>query len=281
MHELLALLAGELRGAKCENARLDAELLMAHVLGVQRGWLYAHRDESLTKAQAALAQQLVARRANAEPLAQIIGRREFWSLSLNVNRHVLTPRPETECLVEAVLRLPLSECCEFVDAGTGSGAIALALLSERPAWQGTAIDADPDALAVCHENAQRLKLAKRLHIVRGDWLQSLSLHSIDLIVSNPPYIAASDPHLQTPELGFEPLHALASGSGGLDALREIIAAASTHLNKNGVLAVEHGYDQQQAVVALCRKNNLRVLECGRDLAGQARYVIATMSSSAS
>ncbi|NNC55498.1 MAG: peptide chain release factor N(5)-glutamine methyltransferase, partial [Pseudomonadales bacterium] len=169
LHEVLASLVASLRRANCDTARLDAELLLAQALGVSRSFIYAHRDDVITQQQLATAQQLIARRAEGEPVAHIIGEREFWSLPLQVDRRVLTPRPETECLVEAVLGLQLGASCSFIDAGTGSGAIALALLSEQPAWQGIALDIDSEALAVCKANALALGFANRLQIVRGHW----------------------------------------------------------------------------------------------------------------
>ncbi|MGB5326334.1 MAG: peptide chain release factor N(5)-glutamine methyltransferase [Pseudomonadales bacterium] len=271
---LLAELRNALTVAACTSAQLDAELLLAHARGVPRGWLYAHGDAMVDNALLHAARELVARRAAGEPLAYIVGHREFWSMALQVDARVLVPRPETECMVEAVLALDLPAQGIFVDAGTGSAAIALALASGLPGWRGVALDYDQAALQVCRANIRRLGREACLLSLRGDWLACFAAQSLNLVVANPPYIAARDPHLDARELRFEPARALASGPDGLDALRMISSQAPACLVKGGYLAVEHGFKQQPAVVRLMESNGLRVVQRGNDLAGQPRYVLA-------
>lgn len=225
----------------------EAELLLAHALGVNRTWLFMHRDDPLAPAQVAAFDALAARRAAGEPVAYLIGRRGFWAFDLVVTPDTLIPRPETERLVELALeRLPPDEPLRLADLGTGSGAIALALAYERRNAQVVATDASAPALEVARTNARLLKLAN-VEFRLGDWLQPLAGERYHLIASNPPYIAEGDPHLMRGDLRHEPARALSSGRDGLDALSTIIHDAPAHLLPGGWLVLEHGYDQGDAV----------------------------------
>lgn len=261
-------LADALRSARALGLdRLDAQLLLAHVLQRPRAWLIAHDEDPLEPALAARFHALCLRRADAEPLAYLTGEREFHGLPLAVGPGVLVPRPETEHLVEwALERLAGLPCPTVADLGTGSGAIALALARACPQAQVTAVERSPQALAIAQANGQRLGLAVQWRA--GDWWQPLAGQRFDLVVSNPPYIAAADPHL--PALRHEPLAALAAGADGLDDLRSIVSGAAAHLQPGGWLLVEHGHDQGGAVRALLAQQGLAHPQTRRDLAGLER-----------
>jgi release factor glutamine methyltransferase len=251
--------------------KLDAHLLMAFCTGRSRTWLIAHDDSLLPADQEALFLDLFTRRAAGEPLAYLLGEKEFHGLNLKVNAHVLVPRPDTEVLVEwalEVLRTELSAHAapRVIDLGCGSGAIALALKHACPRAQVTALDASPEALTVARRNAATLKLDVRF--VGGHWWQAVAGERFDLALSNPPYIAAADPHLAA--LHHEPAMALTSGPDGLDALREITMGAGAHLSKNAWLLLEHGHDQAVAVQALLGQSGHRELQSRQDLAGHLR-----------
>ena len=259
--------------------RLDAQLLLLHVLGqppTRRGWLLAHDTDLLPDAHAATLNQLLQRRLAGEPLAYLTGYKEFFGLDLQVDARVLVPRPDTETLVHwalDVLALPsgaarAQQPARVLDLGTGSGAIALALKASLPTLHVVAVDLSADALAVAQSNAQRLQLDLRLG--QGAWFAGLPDVStkFDCIVSNPPYIAAQDPHLAT--LTHEPVQALTSGADGLDDLRHVIAHAPAHLRNNGWLLLEHGYDQAAAVRQLLQAAGFRQLQSRQDLAGIER-----------
>jgi release factor glutamine methyltransferase len=229
--------------------RLDASLLLMHVLDRNHAWLFAHADDEVSLEQATAFNELVTRRAEGEPVAYLIGRRDFWSLELEVTPATLIPRPETELLVElALARIPSDRPCSVADLGTGSGAIALAIASERPMAAVVATDASEDALHVARRNADRLG-KERVRFVRGDWLAPLAGEAFDLIVSNPPYIESGDAHLSQGDLRYEPATALASGIDGLDDIRHIVSRAPGHLHPGGWLLVEHGWNQGDAVRA--------------------------------
>jgi release factor glutamine methyltransferase len=255
------------------SPRLDAELLLARVLRKDRGFLYAYPELCPGDAERTAFAGLLARRAQGEPMAYILGSREFRDLELRVTPATLIPRPETELLVEqALLRIPRQATARVADLGTGSGAVALALARERPRAWVTATDADPEALQVAAGNARRLGIAN-LELALGSWYEPLAGARFDLIVSNPPYIPASDPHLGRGDLRFEPRAALAAGPLGLDALTEIIAGAMAHLQPGGRLLLEHGYDQAEAVSGLLREAGFRDIEGLEDLAGQPRVAL--------
>jgi release factor glutamine methyltransferase len=248
---------------------LDAELLLAHVMGASRARLRSHPEDAATPDVAAQFVALLARRARGEPLAYITGHRDFWTLSLQVSPAVLVPRPETELLVERALELFPAPPIRAADLGTGSGAIALALASERPGWQVMATDASEQALAVARGNAQALGL-QRVSFLAGNWLAPLQGQRCHLIVSNPPYIAADDPALAQPALQHEPAMALASGPEGLDALRLIVRDAPAHLERGGWLLLEHGASQADAVARELVVRGFRHVRSRTDLSGHER-----------
>lgn len=256
-----------------EGAALDAQLLLAHALERSRAWLLAHADAPLDAAAQARFAALLARRVAGEPLAYITGQKEFWSLVLHVSPAVLVPRPETELLVERALALLPAAAARVADLGTGSGAIALALASERPGWQVTATDQSEAALAVASGNARALGLPD-IRFLAGDWYAPLAGERFDLLASNPPYIAESDPALRDLALQHEPRAALGSGVGGLDALEQIIAGAARHLVPRGWLLLEHGAGQAAAVARMLVAQGFTHVRCHADLAGLPRVTEA-------
>ena len=248
-----------------ESARREAEMLLEHVLGKGRAWLFSHADEVPGVEVVAGFCQLLARRVQGEPLAYLIGHAGFWTLDLLVSSATLIPRPETELLVELALeRLPPDESLRIADLGTGSGAIALALASERPHAQVVATDASATALEVAQENARRNQLPNA-DFREGDWFAPLRAERFHMIVSNPPYIAEGDPHLFRGDLRFEPATALSSGRDGLDAIRHLAAQAPHHLRAGGWLLLEHGHDQGAAVRELLRTAGFVEVETRQDL----------------
>lgn len=247
LDQALRVATGRLPGP---DARHEAEHLLLHVLGRDRAWLFAHGDDALPAESAAAFEDLLARRMVGEPLAYLLRRRGFWTLDLQVSPATLIPRPETERLVElALARLPPDHALRVADLGTGSGAIALAIASERPLAQLVATDISAEALDVAGANAQANGIAN-VAFRHGSWLAPLAGERFDLIASNPPYIAEDDPHLAQGDLRFEPPSALSSGRDGLDAVRAIVLAAPDHLVPGGWLLLEHGWDQGAPVRAL-------------------------------
>ncbi|MEJ2382539.1 MAG: peptide chain release factor N(5)-glutamine methyltransferase [Gammaproteobacteria bacterium] len=249
-----------------------AQRLAAHesVLGRDRAHLHAWPDKELEPVQCERFERLIRRRVAGEPVAHLTGEREFWSLPLAVTVDTLIPRPDTERLVELALeRLPPGAPCRIADLGTGSGAIALALASERPDCRITATDRSPAALAVAARNARRLALTN-VEFLHGDWCEALGSRRFHLIAANPPYICANDPHLGRGDLRFEPREALLSGSDGLDAIRRIAACALAHLEAGGWLLVEHGFEQGAAAHEIFRAAGLDPVEVFTDAAGHDR-----------
>ena len=227
--------------------RIDAEFLLAHVLDKPRAWLYAFADHSPSEQQCAEYAALLQRRVMGEPVAYITGRRGFWSFDLQVSPDTLIPRPETELLVElALARIPLEQACNVLDLGTGTGAVALAIAHECPLARVTAVDLSEPAVVLARSNANELKI-RTIAFMQSDWYTELAGQSFAIIVSNPPYIEDTDEHLQQGDLRFEPRTALASGVDGLDAIRLIIAGAKNHLQPNGWLLIEHGWNQGAAI----------------------------------
>lgn len=257
-----------------DSDRLDAEVLLAHVLGKPRSYLHAWPHAQLHEPQLALYRQLVARRAEGEPVAYLTGRREFWSLDFEVSRATLIPRPETELLVEQALAgLPADRPLRVADLGTGSGAVAVALARERNRWRLCATDRSVAAIEIARRNAARLQVSE-LDFVVGDWSSAFADRSLDAIVSNPPYVAEQDPHLAQGDVRFEPRTALAAGAQGLDDLGRLIQDAARVLKAGGWLFLEHGAGQSAAVRALLNKLNFKGIATLRDLAGLERVTRA-------
>jgi release factor glutamine methyltransferase len=261
---------------QCGLVPIDAQVLLAHVLGKGRAWLAAHGDEPLSGEEADAFLALARRRREGEPVGYLTGIREFWGLPLAVSPAVLLPRPETETVVEiALARLAVERDTRVLDLGTGSGAIALAIAHERPHAQVLATDTSAAALVVARDNAQRLGLAN-VEFLQSDWFASVPAMwhraPFDLVASNPPYVVAGDPHLADGDLRFEPAAALTPGGDGLDAIRRIVAGAGGRLVAGGTLVVEHGYDQVDAVRALFQAAGFVDIVATRDLAGIPRAV---------
>ena len=255
-----------------EEARLEAELLLAHALQRPRSWFYAHAGDVLEPADMQVFDALLRRRDHGEPVAQIVGHRGFWSLDLAVTADTLIPRPETELLVELALEhLPTEQMGQVLDLGTGTGAVALAIASERPLIDVTAVEVSQAALDVATANAQDTGLPLRL--LRGSWFEPVAGEVFRMVVSNPPYIAEGDPHLLQGDLRFEPRSALASGPDGLDAIRRIVADAPAHLLPEGWLLIEHGHDQGAAVRSLFTASGFLRVITARDLEGRERVTL--------
>ena len=308
----LLLVATQLKvqNIEAEMAKFEAQLLLQNVLKVNRAWLIAHQNDALEANIHAAYGALINRRVNGEPIAYILGYREFYGLKLKVSVDTLIPRPDTETLVDAALakisyspsfprrresKLNLTQKMDsrlrgndalnneieniqtrILDLGTGSGAIALAIAKHRPHTFVTALDASQPALDVAIENAQSLNISN-VNFLLSDWFDALKLNDehnkIDVIVRNPPYIEALDAHLNQGDLRFEPLSALASGADGLDDIRQIITQAPLHLNPQGWLMLEHGYNQSQAVALLLKQVGFNDIEHIKDLAGINRVTI--------
>lgn len=253
------------------TARIEVQMLLQQVLGVNRAYLLAHPERVLGEEQQASYRKLLQRRLAGEPLAYILGEREFFGLSFRVTPATLIPRPDTELLLELALqRLP--QRGRVLDLGTGSGAIALSIAHSRPDAAVTAVDASADALEVARENARRLNIGTA-RFVHSDWFSALSNERFDLIVSNPPYIEDADAHLQQGDLRFEPRSALASGADGLDDIRRIVAGAKAHLNPGGWLLFEHGYDQAARARELLEASGYAEVFSARDLSGIERVSV--------
>ncbi len=257
-----------------ENAglagRLDAEVLLAVALKKPRSFLHGWPEQELTSNQLGSLDALLARRLAGEPLAYITGKREFWSLTLKVNKHTLIPRAETETLVEQALnRIPADTNTAVVDLGTGSGAVALAIASERPMAQITATDVSEDALALARENGSALNLMN-VEWQQGNWFKPLAGRQFDVIISNPPYVAEGDPYLEQGDLPAEPRVALIASGDGLDAIRNIARGAKDALVADGWLLLEHGYDQEQAVAGILSDAQYDTIASYKDASGIAR-----------
>jgi release factor glutamine methyltransferase len=255
---------------EASSARIEVQCLLQAVLHVQRVYLLAHPERSLSDAELSHYNGFLQRRLAGEPIAYILGEREFFGLNLKVTPATLIPRPDTELLVElAVQRIPRHEPCKVLDLGTGTGAIALAIAHACPQAQVLACDASAAALAVATENARILGLAN-VSFVQSDWFAELGAQQFALIVTNPPYIAADDPHLAQGDVRFEPIAALVAGADGLDDIRHIILHAASHLMPGGWLLLEHGYDQAARVRSLLEGAKFEEVFSARDLAGIER-----------
>jgi len=254
------------------SPRLDAEILLAHVLQLSRSYLRTWPEHLISVEQQQAFQLLLERRIHGEPIAYLIGHREFWSLPLSISKDTLIPRPETEGLVEMALALANEHSSwQIADLGTGSGAIALALASERPNWQVLASDIDKASLDLAQQNAQQLALTN-IEFIQSDWFAAITPRLFDLIISNPPYIAAHDPHLSQGDVRFEPRRTLVAAEEGLQALRHIISQATAYLKKGAWLMVEHGHTQSEAVQAIFKQQGYVNIQVANDYAGIARFV---------
>jgi release factor glutamine methyltransferase len=257
--------------------RTDAEYLLAHVLDRSRSWLYAHADDEITPESLAAFRGLQTRRRAGEPVAYLTGRRGFWSLDLQVSPDTLIPRPETELLVElALAHLHPGKPVSVLDLGTGSGAVALAIAVERPMAQITAVDSSEAALAVARSNGSRLKCANAF-FENSNWYDGLSGRRFDVIVSNPPYIEADDPHLSQGDLRYEPRSALAAGMDGLDDIRIIVRDAAQHLHSGAWLMLEHGWNQGASVRKLLDAAGFTEVSTEPDLEGRDRVSLGRMA----
>lgn len=255
-----------------ESPRRDAEILLEHVTGKARTWILAFGETQLTADQQAQLDALLARRKTGEPVAHLVGEREFWSLPLYVSAATLIPRPDTECLVEqALARLPATPA-RILDLGTGTGAIALALASERPDCQVTAVDLMPDAVALAQRNLERLAL-ENVTVQQSSWFTALADQQFEMIVSNPPYIDECDPHLGEGDVRFEPRSALVAADHGLADLSHIIIQSRQHLVSNGWLLLEHGWTQGEAVRNLFLQAGFAQVETCRDYGGNERLTV--------
>ena len=289
-----------------EEAAFEAQLLLQHVLNVNRAWLIAHENDFLQANNHAAFEALLKRRLNSEPIAYILGYREFYGLKLKVTPYTLIPRADTETLVEAALaRVPTQNPnrpslrakrsnletknsdeiasspsssqrqTSVLDLGTGTGAIALAIAKHRPQALVTAVDVSEKALSVAQKNAESLGIAN-IHFIHSDWFSALNGQRFDVIVSNPPYIETNDTHLKQGDLRFEPISALASGMDGLDDIREIIDSAALHLNPHGWLLLEHGYNQAETVAKLLMRAGFAEISHVLDLAGIQRVTLGRL-----
>ena len=253
-----------------ESPRLDAEVLLGHILQVSRAHLYANPEREIPVAQVTEFEHLINERHTGRPVAHLTGEREFWSLPFRVTPDVLSPRPETELLVEQALNcLPADRPCEVLDLACGSGAIAVALATERPHSNVTATDNSSAALTIARENAAANDCV-RIKFLQGSWFAPISDQHFDVIVCNPPYVATGQPQLTDPELAYEPPQALYSGSDGLDAIRQIIQTAPNNLVPGGHLLLEHGFDQADAINDLLLKAGFTAICTHQDLAGIPR-----------
>lgn len=255
-----------------DSPRRDAEILLEYVTGKGRTWILAFGETELTDAQRQQLAALLARRRRGEPIAHLIGEREFWSLPLFVSPATLIPRPDTECLVEqALARLPATSC-RILDLGTGTGAIALALASERPDCDVTAVDRMPEAVALAQRNATRHAITN-VRILQSDWFSALAGNQFEMIVSNPPYIDELDPHLSQGDVRFEPLTALVAGDHGMADIKHIIERARAVLMPEGMLLLEHGWQQGTAVRDAFVRAGYHDVETCRDYGDNVRVTL--------
>lgn len=275
----MTIIASLLRAAELPDsptARLDVELLLAAAIGKSRSYLHTWPERIVSSEAALVFAEYLQRRRSGEPVAYILGQQGFWNLDLEVAPHTLIPRPDTELLVETALELLPLSLVRVLDLGTGTGAIALALASERAQWQVMAVDRVLEAVALAERNRQRLQL-NNVQVRSSHWFDALKGERFDLIISNPPYIAAEDPHLVAGDVRFEPSSALVAGADGLDDLRVIISQAPAHLQAGGWLLLEHGYDQAAAVRELLAQHDFKQIESRIDLGGHERISLGRLS----
>lgn len=260
-------------GLPSNETRLEALILLQECLNVNHAWLLTHESDTLDANKHAEFQALLDRRLQGEPIAYILSKREFYGLEFKTTSATLIPRPDTETLVEAALeQIPLDKPCRVLDLGTGTGAIAIAIAKHRPLAKVTAVDASAAALAVAEENVQNLR-ASNVQCVMSNWFNALPGQTFNVIVSNPPYIAEADPHLEQGDLRFEPDSALVAGTDGLDCIRQIINLAPQHLKPQGWLMLEHGYNQAEKVTELMKAAGFGAISSAADLSGVVRVTL--------
>lgn len=252
-----------------DSARRDTEILLCHCLGKPRAWLYTWPEKGVARDCARDFEKLLAQRREGVPVAYLTGEREFWSLQLAVSDATLIPRPETETLVSWALELALPNAASVLDLGTGSGAIALALASERPHWHVTALDVSEEALQVARGNAVRTRLTS-VHFVQSDWYQAVTGQRFNALLANPPYIDGDDPHLALGDVRFEPRSALVSSDSGLEDLGRLVTGAPDQLLDGGWLLLEHGFEQANAVRVMLHDAGFSQVSTRRDMSGQQR-----------
>ncbi len=263
------LMARRVQLTGSDSPDLDVALLLCHCLDKPRSYLYSWPEKTLLPKQLAEFEALFSRRLKGEPLAHLLGQREFWSLDLAVNTSTLIPRPDTEYLVEQALARVSKDAGRILDLGTGTGAIALALAKELPNWQLLGVDCQPEAVALAQRNAQALALCN-VSFQLSHWFSDVGAQRFEMIVSNPPYIAEDDPHLNEGDVRFEPRSALVAGKNGLADLETIIEQAPEYLGDGACLLLEHGYQQAAAVVAMLEKRGFSRVESRCDYAGNPR-----------
>lgn len=269
IHKVLSHASQKLTG-NCESPQLDAEVLLCHCLGKPRSYLRAWPEKLIDSQAHSKFQDMINQRLQGLPVAYLTGTREFWSREFLVSTDVLIPRPDTELLIELSLaRIPFDRPVSVIDLGTGSGVIAITLASERPLAQITATDISAAALKIARKNAQRHHL-NSIQFVQSDWFNGIEKCTFDLVISNPPYIDAKDPHLQCGDVRFEPKHALIADESGLQDIRNIIENARQYLRPNGQLLVEHGYNQQQSVQKILKSCHYRQINTYTDLSNNPR-----------
>ncbi|MFV1982183.1 MAG: peptide chain release factor N(5)-glutamine methyltransferase [Thiohalomonadales bacterium] len=257
-----------------DSAKLDAEVLLTHILKKDRSYLYTWPEKEITKKQLEQFQTILVTRKSGMPVAYLLGNKEFWSLNLDVTKDTLIPRPETELLVEQALELiPKNEIWKIADLGTGSGAIALAIAKERILCQITATDKSLPALAVAKKNTVKNDI-KNISYIQSDWFEFLSEQLFNVIISNPPYISEQDPLLSQGDVYYEPSSALISGPDGLQDIRFIIKTAVQYLLSDGWLLLEHGFEQYQQVQEIFKEYNYRNISTVKDLSGHPRVTFA-------
>ncbi len=267
----LLLEAAQQLAAMSETPRLDADCLLSFVLSCSRTYLMTYPEQPVMPAQQHVFSSLLERRLQGEPVAYLVGQQEFYGLTLSVSPAVLIPRPATEALVDWILQQRSLTATRVLELATGSGAIAIALAHARPSWQVVATDISQAALAVAQANAERHQLAS-ISFIESDWFASIPSQRFDLVVANPPYIADSDPHLLS--LGHEPRTALVAEDHGLADIRQILQQARAYLADDGVLLIEHGFDQGEQVVQMAKELGWQSPQCCRDLAGMPRFLLA-------
>jgi len=274
LKEAVELAAASLSSVS-DSAKLDAQLLACYACNITQTTIIAHPNQTLTTQQLELFKTSLNKRTKGEPLAYITGSKEFWSLEFNVNKHVLVPRPETELLVELTLNMISNlERPRILELGTGSGAVAISIANERSDCYMIASDVSQHALEVAKDNA--LKHKTKINFIKSNWYENIPKEKFDVIVSNPPYVASNDPHLENNVLRYEPENAVISGDDGLEDIQKIILGATTYLSNKGYLLLEHGFQQNEKVQNLFKKNSLHKITTHKDFLGNSRATSGTM-----